>query len=270
MNHYLLLSIAFVFTFQSCKQECRVVQSAYNNGKEQVVFIYPDCKDTTYFKRHYYYENGQLSSEGFYRNGEKEGKFKSWAENGNQTADWEVLNGKEHGFIQCWYDNGQKKRECICDRGIENGPLKEWHENGMLATSGMVRNNKWEGTWYLGDENGSWKIRTYKNDTLQGYTHEHLIDSGEVILVDGQYEAGKETGLWKWFDVDSVLYTTRIYKDGQLTGERIDYYEDGKIKCKGNLLDGEYDGTVYYYNEQGLLEKTQTYKTGKLLREKSR
>ena len=264
MNNFHYISILGLLFFTSCKQECRVVKEYYDKSKEKEVFVYPDCNDTTYYKRLHFYKNGQLSSEGCFKNGEIFGKFKSWAENGNQTADWEILDGKENGFIQCWYDNGIKKRETTLDKGIKNGKLKEWDENGKQICEGNYVRGKMVGTWKYWEEDGTWKIRNYKNDTLNGPTIEHLIDSTSIKLVSGQYLNGQEVGLWKWFNRDSILYQTAIMTDGKYTGEFIEYYEDGKVKSKGNLIDSNYDGALTYYDEDGNITKIEQYKNGKL------
>ena len=264
MNRISFISILGLLFLASCKHECRVIKEYYDNSKEKVVFVYPDCNDKTYYKRLHFYENGQMSSEGYLKNGKKIGKFKSWAENGNQTADWEVLDGKENGYIQCWYDNGTKKRERTLDRGIDIGNFKEWYENGKPSCEGNYVKGKKNGTWKYWKENGTWKIRNYKNDTLNGPTKEHIIDSTSIKLVSGQYLNGKEVGLWKWFDKDSVLYQTAIMTGGEYTGEFIEYYKDRKVKSKGNLIDSNYEGDVTYYDEEGNITKTEHYKNGKL------
>jgi antitoxin component YwqK of YwqJK toxin-antitoxin module len=265
MKDIRVILILVLLLLMACKHECRVVKDTYDNLKEKEVFIYPDCNDTTYYKRQSFYSNGQIGSEGFYRNHKKIGKFKSWAENGNQTADWEVLEGKDHGFIQCWHDNGAKKKEVNLDRGIENGHFKEWSQNGKLICEGDYMKGRKIETWKYWEENGSWKIRNYKNDTLDGYTFEHLIDSIETILISGQYKNGKEAGLWKWLNEDSILYLTAIYQEGKVTGEYVEYYSEGKIKSKGNVIDGSYEGEVIYYDEMGGITKTEYYKSGSLL-----
>ena len=72
-----------------------------------------------------------------------------------------------------------------------------------------------QGTYISYEKNGGWIIVTYKNDTLSGPTVEHLIDSGVTHIIEGQYHQGKETGLWKWFNKDSILNQTAVYEDGK-------------------------------------------------------
>jgi antitoxin component YwqK of YwqJK toxin-antitoxin module len=256
--------IVGLFFLISCTDECRVVKDTYKNKKEKEVFIYPNCDDTTFYLRQHFYENGQMSSEGHYKNGMKVGKFKSWSESGNQTADWEVLDGEEHGFIQCWYDNGIKKRELTLDRGIENGYFKEWDVEGKLKFEGNFLMGKKDRAWKYYEENGTWKIRNYRNDTLHGETFEYFVDTTSVRFVHGQYEKGKETGLWRWLDKDSILYQTALMSEREFTGEYIEYYKNSKVKSKGTLIKGEYEGDVFYYDEKGNTIKIENYRKGKL------
>ena len=242
--------------------DCRIVKEHYDNGKEKVVQYYGNCKDKSTFKEQIFYENGQISSEGYFVNGVKNGKFKSWTEKGILTAKWEMLDGEEHGFIKCWYENGVKKREGVLNRGIENGIFKDWDENGDPIVAGKYKNGKKDGEWTYWEENGSIKVRTYRNDTLWGYTYEFLVDSISKLHVIGQFEKGMEEGLWKWFDSDSILYQTAVYKNGDFTGEYIQYYKDGKVKSKGNLINEKYEGDVIYYDNNEKANRIISYKNG--------
>lgn len=265
-EYFKLTFTLFIVSFLAgCRQECQVVKLTYANNNHKDIFLYPDCNDTSYYKRQGFYSNGQIAYEGYYKNGQKVGHFKSWSASGHQTADWTVLNGKEHGRIRCWYDDGTKKRETVLKQGVRNGFTEQWYENGKPESAGNYSNGKKTGKWKTWSQDGTWKVREYKNDTLWGKTIEHLIDSTTTILVAGQYEAGEEIGIWKWFNKDSILYETSTYQKGKLTGENIEYYRNGKIKSKGYLINEKYNDTVYYFSNSGLLTKKEFYKNGKLI-----
>ena len=40
------------------------------------------------------------------------------------------------------------------------------------------------------------------------------------------------------------------------------YDENGQLRIRGRLKDGKQDGLLEYFNEDGSLEKTETYKDG--------
>ncbi|MBT9394538.1 hypothetical protein KLP40_15310 [Hymenobacter sp. NST-14] len=260
----LFISLGLLF-FVACQQECKSIVSTYDNKEAHVILLYPNCNDTSYYQLQKFYNNGQIAYEGFYKNGEKVGHFKSWSESGHQTADWTMLDGKEHGRINCWYDDGTKKRESTLNRGVRNGYIREWHSNGKPASEGTYKNGRQVGMWKTWDQNGTWRVRQYRNDTLWGSTIEHLIDSTGITLVAGQYEAGLEEEIWKWFDKDSILYETCTYNKGKLKGENIEYYKNGHIKSKANLSDGRYNGFIYYFDSTGHPTKKLLYERGNMV-----
>lgn len=56
-------------------------------------------------KATYYYENGKIQQEGFFKDGKLEGKWISYDENGNKKAIAEYSNGAKAGKWFFWNDN---------------------------------------------------------------------------------------------------------------------------------------------------------------------
>ena len=149
-----------------------------------------------------------------------------------------------------------------------NGTIIRYYDNGMPKERITKVNDKVEGICTFYQEDGGWKMQTFKNDSLWGPTIEHNIDSTEIYIVIGQYTNGKEDGLWKWFDKDSTVYQTAVYDKGVLNGQYVEYYNNGKIKSEGILKDGYYDGLVKYYEEDGKLSKTEKHQNSELIETK--
>ena len=150
---------------------------------------------------------------------------------------------------------------------IENGFAKYWFESGQIQSNGQYINGKQDGAWTYLQLNGAWTIRTYKNGRLNGLTKEHLIDSIDgIIIAIGQFQDGKETGVWKWFDKDSILYQTATYVDGRYFGEYKRFYKSGLVKLSGSL-NGEdtRDGEFIFFDTMGKLSKKEYWKEGKRL-----
>jgi len=80
----------------------------------------------------WYYENGQISSEGTFKDGKQNGLFIGYYLNGKKKSERTVIDGKINGLWIEYYENGQKKTEepWEDDRGIQNGLYTEWWENG--------------------------------------------------------------------------------------------------------------------------------------------
>ena len=57
------------------------------------------------------------------------------------------------------------------------------------------------------------------------------------------------------------------YKDGKPKdgGPYIGYYSNGQVDWKGNYKNGEKDGLWNYFNKDGTLERSKTYRNGKVV-----
>ncbi len=73
--------------------------------------------------------------------------------------------------------------------------------------------------------------------------------------VRGYYESGKLQMEFSYGDIDGM-------EDGD---SRI-WYENGQLKNKGQYLKGAPEGIWLYYNEKGVLIKTEEYKDGELIK----
>ena len=123
-----------------------------------------------------------------------------------------------------WYANGQLKQiEIVAGRTVRtdgccncNGTIIRYSEKGEIQEQFTNIDDRFQGAYTKYEDNGSWVIKNYKNDTLTGFTKEHIIDTAGVLtIIVGQYQNGKETGLWKWFNKDSILTQTVVYENGE-------------------------------------------------------
>jgi len=57
------------------------------------------------------------------------------------------------------------------------------------------------------------------------------------------------------------------YKDGEIDGKLTSYYENGQIKSETNFKDGKIeDGKWTYYKEDGSINYVEEYKDGRLVK----
>lgn len=253
----------------SCDRQCEAIVDFYDNGNKKVVLSYPDCTDKNTYLKSSYHDNGQISSRGFITSGLKNGLFKRWSVNGVLLAKWQMQDNLEVGLTECWYENGNKKSETNFKNGKKNGNYKAWDENGKLVLNGDFKEDRRQGAWTICSESGNWKIENYNKGKLHGVAYEYIVKQNDTAYIAGHYRNGKEDGLWKWFNEDSLLVETIQFKNGKHNGEHKMYYSNGNIKIKGYLKDHKYDGNLFMYDSIGNTIKQMTFDNGKFLNEKS-
>lgn len=257
-----------------CETKTEKVDSRYEDGKPKIIFIYQDESDSLNCQKKMLYNSGKINYLGQFVDGRKSGTWIWWYENGNKKDQCKYKEGAYIDTVYHWYESGQIKQieilanKKIVDNGCSscNGTIIRYFENGKLKEKFTSDGGSFEGSYIHFEENGAWDIRTFKNDSLNGPTTEHDIDStGNVTIVVGQYKKNKETGLWRWFDKDSVLFQTLNYTNGKTFGMLQTYYSNGKIAKEGFVNDGKYNGAFKYYDDKGKLVVIEHYKDGVLI-----
>lgn len=267
----IMILVLFSGYLLGCKQEVEKVVESYPDGKPKIIFMYDDGKDTLNYQKKVLYNSGKMAYLGQITNGKKNGVWVWWYENGNKKDRCKYDGGRYIDTVYHWYEDGQLKQLEIlpkentsnfeCDAC--NGTIIRYFENGKLKEKFTSKNGSLEGEYLTVEENGGWYKKTYKNDSLNGTTIEHNIDSvGNVIIVIGQYKDDKEVGYWQWYNRDSVLYQTVYYENGITSGLFRTYYPNGKVESEGVMKNGEYQGLVIYYDQKGKIVDKEIYKNG--------
>lgn len=180
------------------------------------------------FKLHY--ENGQVKSEGSFRNGLLHGLTKKYYESGQLQGEGCYKNGELDGPYKTYYVSGQIKSEGVNKNGKQEGPNKTYYQSGQLNASGIYVNGKLEGPAKAYYEDGKIQEETYyKNGELEGPAKAY-------------YENGQ-------------LESESFYKNGLKDGDKKLYYPTGKLRGVAKFSKGIEDGTWIMYDENGNIEK---------------
>lgn len=136
---------------------------------------------------------------------------------------------------------------------------------------------KYEGTFEHGKEVGTFKFyKLVDGKSKLSATREFLPDSDKInvkfysskgkLISEGMMVDKLFNGKWVYFQnkVDGVLMTEHYNEQGVLEGEKLVYYENGKIAEKSNYVNGEIDGISVWYSDKGILLKEFTYINGEL------
>ena len=100
------------------------------------------------------YEDGQLEREINYKDGKKDGLYKSWDKNGQLELEVNYKDGEFAGLAKSWHSNGQLESEINWKDGELDGLHIWWHSNGQLKTEANYKDGKQNGLYKSWDENG--------------------------------------------------------------------------------------------------------------------
>jgi antitoxin component YwqK of YwqJK toxin-antitoxin module len=170
-----------------------------------------------------YYPNGQVRSQGSYKEGLQEGDWEDFFPDGKPSGTFIFKNGKyngtyrqyhhpdgslsfeshyendlQHGLESEFYFNGQKSSEQMFDKGLLNGASKQWDIDGSLQESGQFKKGKKDGVWAKWLEGVIYLEQTYKDGQLHGLSRTY--DAEGRLNEEGNYHNGVKQGTWRTFD----------------------------------------------------------------------
>ncbi|MFY8187914.1 MAG: hypothetical protein ACOVLC_08135 [Flavobacterium sp.] len=195
----------------------------------------------------YYYLNGNISEETYFKAGIREGESKDYYENGKLKAIGSYKNGELDGLLTTFNPYGGKVCELNFSNGVRQGNMECMYADGTKNSSLNYEKNELHG------------ISIYRNQL------------GDVI---GKYSYtnGKPNGDFEEYYDGKILKSKSNYKDGVIQGERILYFENGGKKSVENFVNGNltmmtnyFDNgslsSIYTYDENEKLTSTKYYNT---------
>lgn len=136
---------------------------------------------------------------------------------------------------------------------------------------------KYEGKFDHGQEIGTFKFyKLVEGKSKLSATREFLPDSDNInvkffsskgkLISEGMMKDKIYIGKWVYYQNKSkgILMTENYNDKGILEGEKLVYYENGKVAEKAIYVNGNIDGTSLWYSEKGIVLKEFTYKNGEL------
>ena len=199
----------------------------------------------------FYYENGQVSSEGNMRDGKPDGYWKTYYKNGIIKSEGNRLNFELDSVWTFYNDSAQVAVQITYLEGKKNGIRRTYHEEEIV------------------EEN-------FVDDIKQGFTYHYSADGKlqkEVFFVDGL-----EEGIGRVFAKSDGRVIQLIYhKKGYITdieninridnarmkqGRWITFYDDWQIKTEGEYKNDLKNGYFKEYSKDGVLLTTSKYLDG--------
>lgn len=152
-----------------------------------------------------WYTNGSEATNTRYKNGFKQGVFKSYDSIGNVTKKGHYKKGLKTGK---WYDNEGVLTKVRYKKGIKQGVFVSYNSIGEIIEKGHYQKGLKTGKWY--ENEGGLTKTGYKKGIKQGVFISY--DSIGGILEQGHYKKGLKTGEW----IHLVNKDTVYYKVGKI------------------------------------------------------
>ena len=241
-----------------------------SNGNLREVYLMDDDFVTGIVRT--YYESGKKHEEIPYYKGKKEGLRKIYFENGNLSNEVHYFDDSREGKTTDYYNNGKILRVKNYKNNMIDGEFTEYYRNGQIKVKGTYKDDLRDGEFKFYSENNKYLGSVfYKNkeiikNTLSKEDEENLSTS---------FEFADMALFLRSTTRDIVGATTDVYPsgkprlympynvNGELHGDYIEFYEDGKISYKITYENGIRQGKSMGYLENGKVIEEKNYVDGK-------
>lgn len=167
------------------------------------------------------YRDGQTRRKVRYKDGLRQGPFKSWYKNGRPKETGTYRDDKLHGRYRKFSarTEGRVLEKYFYVNGIPEGTNRTFHENGRLALVSRYSQKRRAGRWVMYYDNG-------KKEWMLGYDDQGKLDGMSVgwykngqVKYERQWAHGKKIGVWRTYDRKGNLTSRAVH---QRTPERKD------------------------------------------------
>jgi len=212
----------------------------------KISFSQKDTVKTSVYKI-LYFSNGAKSSEGFLKDGNPDGFWKTYYQNGKIKSEglrtnfqldsiWNFYDEKENLVLQINYKDGKK-----------NGIRKTINKEGYIEET-FVDDIKQGNTSYFFPDGKLKMTINFVDGREQGFCKEYTADGTIITLI--QYKSGY------MIDRENI---NRKDKNGLKQDTWKEFYENGKVKWEGTYRNDKKNGYFKEYSEDGNLMNTTKY-----------
>jgi antitoxin component YwqK of YwqJK toxin-antitoxin module len=225
----------------------------------------------------------QKVEEGNYVNGRKEGVWTKFFPDGGVQLKGTYNNNRPQGSYTRYYPNGKIAEQGDFQANGYKGLLLRYHENGQLAYRANFNNQGQEsGKVSYYHPNGKLALSyTVKNGQVQGqvarYNTSGQLQNSFVVGPEGKIGALQKASTPQNTPAPkpAAVANTNVYpprlSNPKTKGLRFVpngynkvYNDNDEIWMDGEFKNGQlYDGKVYDYDQDGILQKVRIYKLGK-------
>ncbi|MEI6020150.1 MAG: hypothetical protein WCR21_03405 [Bacteroidota bacterium] len=215
-----------------------------------------------------YYCNSNLKSKLTFINGRPDGYAQMYHENGKISEEGIWKNNRWVGKYKLYYENGQVQHEFVFNNsGKRDGPQKYFYENGQVAIEGAFANGKESGLIKEYYETGDTKAQKTYNDGEVDLASVKEFEPKKPIKPKSLVPADNAPIIKVRDDERPNEAIAKKFSNGKgpmiLNGQHTLYNKNKQITKDGFFIENRFiDGKVYFYDENGLLQRIAVYKNG--------
>ena len=184
----------------------------------------------------------------------KEQKYEEFDDYGNLYKEGQFKNGLKEGIWKTYYDDSYDIENY--HNGKLNGEFKKFSKDNHLLVKGEYKEHKKEGVWGFYYSDGGLKNEVeYKNGEIDGVCRTYYCNNG-ALKTETYCKNNVIDGTNKIYYEEGGLYKLENYKEGNLEGAYKEYFQGGGIRMEGNYKNGKKEGVwIDYESSEFLLFK---------------
>ena len=224
----------------------KVEEGYYVNGR----------KEGTWTK---FFPDGGIQLKGTYNNNRPQGTYTRYYPNGKIAEQGDFQANGYKGLLLRYHENGQLAyRANFNNQGQESGKVSYYHPNGKLALSYTVKNGQVQG--HVARYNTSGQLQNSFEVSPAGDIGKLQKATTQQNTATPKPAAAPNTNVYPPRLSNPKTKGLRFVPNGynKVYNDNDEIWMDGEFK-NGQL----YDGKVYDYDQDGILQKVRIYKLGK-------
>ncbi len=225
---------------------------------------------------------GQVTSEGIYVNGKRDGVWKFYNYYGGLETMENYNKDELDGMSVHYYFDGKVKDSVNYSEDSKSGYFVSYYHTGAMDTQGWYVDGNKQGEWDYYDAKGRLIKRDFfVNGALHGHSdflefngklsEQHFYKYGYLDKIydfdtngkiDYRYISDKGTGKYLLKYANGNTLHELNYVNGFLEGSEKKYFANGKLSRQGEYLLDSREGTVKDFFQNGKLASVYTYDMG--------
>ena len=172
-------------------------------------------------------------------------------ENGNVKSEGYIKDGQANGLFRHYYENGQLKSEIPWVDGRINGTVLEYGIDGSLNSRRIFQNDKMNGQAFFYNDSAKISLmETYSEGKKMDLFEKYYSDG--TVFEKGKVKNGQKHGLHEAFTDKGHLFIRQEMINGQRHGFYHLYHENtDQLKEVGNYYEGVRNGWFMHYDRNG-------------------